>query len=93
MMMPYKIHDIADFLLSNDKTITPPFGRFLLPPFLLKKYFHSPAMQDFFRKTVDKITSPNLTDLLFNRYLVVLNLNSYEKTMSRMRRVLRRKSR
>ena len=36
--------------LSNGKTITPPFGRSLLFPFSPKKYFHSPAMQGFFRQ-------------------------------------------
>ena len=57
---------IDDFLtiqiLSNGKTITPPFGRSLLPSaahplcgsqtaFVLpKKYFRSPAMQRFFKK-------------------------------------------
>ena len=38
------------FYFSNDKTITPPFGRSLLLPFLLKKYFRSPAMQRFFEQ-------------------------------------------
>ena len=34
--------------LSKDKTITPPFGRFLLPSFSIKNYFRSPAMQRIF---------------------------------------------
>ncbi len=36
--------------LSNDKRITRSFGRSLLLPFFLKKYFHSSAMQRFFEK-------------------------------------------
>ena len=42
--------DQKKHLYSNDKTITPPFGRSLLLPFFLKKYFRSSTMQRFFKK-------------------------------------------
>ena len=57
--------------LSNDKKIIPPFGRLLLLPFLLKKYFRSPAMQRFFKKNwkqnkLDQFDGLSLSSLLSN---------------------------
>jgi len=60
--------------LSNDETITPPFGQFLLLPFLPKKSFHSEAMQRFFKQNWKQNNLVQIDGLIISSLLILFFL-------------------
>ena len=57
-------------MLSNDKTITSPFGQSLLPPFLFKKSFRSSAMQRFLKKEWEQNKLDQFDEFILSSLLI-----------------------